>query len=148
MHLHEELPVFRGITHWLNEEATNEDLQGFPTLVHFWSISCGPCKQTMSRVRDWHVKYGADGLKFVGIHMPRSDADKNVQAVKQIVERFKLVHPIAIDQQLVMTDIYENKRVPAFYLFDRDGKLRHHQVGSKGLELLEQRMEKIVAVRV
>ena len=52
MKLRDEMPELEGATKWLNSnEIKKSDLIGDkPTLVHFWSVSCGLCKEAMPNV--------------------------------------------------------------------------------------------------
>ncbi len=40
---------------------------------------------------------------------------------------------------------FENKYVPAFYLFDRQGKLRHFQAGERAAKMVEPVIERVLA---
>ena len=52
-----ELPSFEGATEWINGSADSvNNLKGQPTLVHFWSVSCGICKENMPRIAEWRDK--------------------------------------------------------------------------------------------
>ncbi len=39
-----------------------------------------------------------------------------------------------------LADMFENQYVPAYYVFDREGKLRHFQAGGSGMKMLEKRV--------
>lgn len=144
MRLREELPDFPGITEWVNGQATKADLVGKTILVHFWSISCHMCKESLPQIKEWGVKYAANGLRVIGIHIPRSEADTNIDKIKETIAQYELVHPIAIDNELVTTDAFENEYVPAYYLFDESLQLRHFQAGEKGLNLVKKRLHRIL----
>ncbi|MDA5107462.1 MULTISPECIES: redoxin domain-containing protein [Brevibacillus] len=146
MRLREELPDFPGVTEWVNGQASKSELAGKPVLVHFWSISCYMCKESLPQVNEWRDKYAANGLQVVGIHMPRSEADTNVEAIKETIAEYKLTHPIAIDNQMKTTDAFQNEYVPAFYLFDENLQLRHFQAGEKGLNLVKKRLHRILGI--
>lgn len=148
MRLYEKMPEFAGVKEWLNGAASKEELKRVPVLVYFWSISCETCKESLPGIKQWHEKYKGSGLRVIGIHMPRSEEDTDVEKVKQAVAEWGIKDPTAIDNLHAMTDLYENQYVPAFYLFDEEGKLRHYQAGAKGAQMLEQRLEKIAGVGV
>lgn len=147
MRIQDEMPEFSGITRWFNGEVSKQDLLGRPSIIQFWSISCGPCKESLPKVKNWFDTFNRETLNIVGIHMPRSEEDKDIEKVRQLIEEKDLRHPIAVDNDQIMTDAYENLYVPAFYLFDEEGKLRHFQVGTK-VKMLEQRLEKMTGVMV
>ncbi len=145
MRLRSLLPAFEGVTEWVNGEVTKEQLSGKPVLVHFWSVSCGMCKEGLPQVLVWREHYGKPyDLQVVGVHMPRSEKDTDIAAAKAIIEEYHLEHPIIIDNAHAVTDAFENEYVPAYYLFDTEHQLRHYQAGEKGLKLIEQRISKIL----
>ncbi|MBO8172364.1 MAG: redoxin domain-containing protein [Bacillaceae bacterium] len=145
--LKQDMPEFKGIEEWINGQVSKQDLLGTPSIVQFWSISCGACKESLPKMKEWHEIHDENNLRLVGIHMPRSDEDKDIEKVKEIIDQYELTYPIAVDNQLEMTEAYDNMYVPAFYLFDEEGKLRHYQVGAK-VKMLEQRLEKMTGVTV
>lgn len=146
MRLREELPDFPGITEWVNGQVTKADLAGSPVLVHFWSVSCHMCKESMPSVNEWRDKYAANGLKVVGIHMPRSEKDTDIETIKQTIAEHNLTHPVAIDNEMKTVDAFQNEYVPAFYLFDENLQLRHFQAGEKGLNLVKKRLFRILGI--
>jgi thiol-disulfide isomerase/thioredoxin len=146
MRLREELPDFPGVTEWVNGQVTKADLAGKPVLVHFWSVSCYMCKESLPQINEWRDKYAANGLQVVGIHMPRSEADTNIETIKETIAQYELTHPIAIDNQMKTTDAFQNEYVPAFYLFDESLQLRHFQSGEKWLNLVKKRLHRILGI--
>jgi len=43
-----------------------------------------------------------------------------------------------------LTEAFENQYVPAYYVFDREGKLRHFQAGGSGMKMLEKRVNRVL----
>ncbi|HZG82436.1 MAG TPA: redoxin domain-containing protein [Brevibacillus sp.] len=146
MRLREELPDFPGITEWVNGQVTKADLQGSPVLVHFWSVSCYMCKESLPNINEWRDKYAANGLKVIGVHMPRSEKDTDMEAIKAAIAEYELTHPVAIDNEMKTVDAFQNEYVPAFYLFDENLQLRHFQAGEKGLNLVKKRLFRILGI--
>lgn len=146
MRLREELPDFPGITEWINGQVTKADLAGKPVLVHFWSVSCYMCKESLPQINEWREKYAANGLKVVGVHMPRSEADTNLETIKQTIAQYELTHPVAVDNEMKTTDAFQNEYVPAYYLFDETLQLRHFQAGEKGLSMVKKRLNRILGI--
>jgi thiol-disulfide isomerase/thioredoxin len=144
LRLREQLPEMHGATDWLNGEVTRDQLVGAtPTLIHFWSISCHLCKVAMPNVNELRDNY-KDKLKVVAVHMPRSENDLNMDEIKKVAAEHNISQPIFIDHDLVLTEAFENKYVPAYYLFDYKGLLRHFQAGGSGLKMLEKRVDRVL----
>ena len=140
-----DLPALSGATEWVSSETSREALLGSPTLVHFWAISCGICSEQMPQIVKWRETLEPRGLRFVGVHMPRSERDTEVDRVKEAAADYGLTHPVAIDNEHTITDLFENKFVPAFYLFDAEGHLRHYAAGEHGIGMLEKSMERVLS---
>lgn len=145
MRLREQMPELQGVTEWVNGETSKQELAGQPVLVHFWAISCYMCKESLPVLNEWRDKYGEQyNLKLVGIHMPRSEKDTDIDAVKDAIRQYGLKHPIAIDNDHAVTDAFQNEYVPAYYLFDAEGQMRFFGAGEKAIGMVEQRLHKIL----
>jgi thiol-disulfide isomerase/thioredoxin len=145
MKLREQMPELTGATEWLNGQVTKEELIGEkPTLIHFWSISCHLCKEAMPQVNEFRDQY-KDKLNVVAVHMPRSENDLNIDEIKKVAEEHNITQPIFIDSEHKLTDAFENQYVPAYYVFDKTGQLRHFQAGGGGMKMLEKRVNRVLA---
>lgn len=139
------LPSLEGAATWLSGEPKPEDLAGRPVLVHFWSISCYLCHDVVEQVNAWRDKYAKEGVAFIAVHQPRSEAELDVEAVqKDAREHMKLTQPCAIDNEHAIVERFQNQYVPAYYLFDRTHRLRHFQAGDKGYDRIEAAIERIL----
>ena len=144
MRLRQPMPEISGATDWLNGEITREQLVGEkPALIHFWSISCHLCKVAMPSVNELRDLY-KDNLNVMAVHMPRSEKDMNLEEIKQVAAEHQITQPIFIDDEHKLTEAFENQYVPAYYLFDRTGQLRHFQAGGSGLKMLEKRVIRVL----
>ncbi len=148
MRIGTEMPGFAGATEWLGGSQTDieNSLRGKPTLVHFWSISCGICKENLPRVAAWREERKEDGLRVLAIHMPRYEADSDVAAVREAIETYGITEPCAIDNLHKLRDVFQNDQgyVPAYYLFDAEGKLRSFAAGERGLDMLSAAVDRVL----
>ena len=143
-----QLPKLDGATAWHNGTAEEafEGAKGYPTLVHFWSVSCGTCKQNLPRVADLRDLRREDGLRVIAVHMPRYEADTELEAVRAAIELYGITEPCAIDNSHALRDAFvnENGYVPAYYLFDAEGKLRSFAVGERGPNMIIPALERLL----
>lgn len=145
MRLRDSMPMFpEGVT-WLNGKNVKKGniVKRKPTLIHFWSVSCSSCKQTMSQVNKIWVN-NQDNLQVIAVHMPRSKNDRDLNQIETIAKKYKMTQPIIIDNEYEITDAFNNKYVPAYYVFDKEGKLRHYQAGKGGMQLLQKRINRVL----
>jgi len=152
MRIGTELPGFDGATEWINGSEADAQAQakGQTTLVHFWSLSCGICKENLPRVIEWRDKYREQGLRVIAVHMPRYPTDVDVEAVRSAVSDFNITETCAVDNEHKLRDAFHNEQgfVPAYYLFDTQGKLRSFAAGERGLDMLSSAMNRLLAAAV
>jgi thiol-disulfide isomerase/thioredoxin len=142
------MPSLDGATEWLNATGAHaaHESQGHPTLVHFWSASCGVCEETLPRVAGWRERFGARGLRFVAVHVPRSEADEDAEQVRDAVTQYDISEPCAVDNGHKLRDAFRHEQddVPAYYLFDAEGKLRSFAAGVRGFTEIVAEMERLL----
>lgn len=144
-----ELPELDGATEWVNGQADRRMLLGKPVLVHFWALSCQLCKDGFPIINFWKEVYGdAHQLQIIGVHMPRTGKDKEISAVKQMIQQYEMTHPILLDQQHIVSAAFQNEWVPAYYVFDDQLRLRHYQAGDSSLDRLDQSLKKVLGAEL
>jgi thiol-disulfide isomerase/thioredoxin len=152
MRIGDQRPTFEGATEWLNElqQTADDYVAGSPTLVYFWATSCGICKENMPKLQTLKAKYHAQGLRTVAIHMPRYEADTDIEKVKATIAEHCIDDVCAIDNQHKLKDAFLNEQgwVPVYYLFDADGKLKSRAAGEFGISVLQTALEKMFPAQV
>lgn len=145
MKLRDQMPELEGATEWFNSNPIQKsDLIGNkPTLIHFWSVSCGMCKEAMPNVNEFRDEY-KDELNVIAVHMPRSEKDLDLDQIKEVADEHYISQPIFVDNQHKLTDAFDNQYVPAYYVFDEEGKLRHFQAGGGGMKMLRKRVNRVL----
>jgi len=147
MRIGDQRPSFEGATEWLNElqQTADDYVNGSPTLVYFWATSCGICKENMPKLQELKAKYKDFGLKTVAIHMPRYEADTDLEKVKSTIAEHCIDDVCAIDNLHKLRDAFLNEQgwVPVYYLFDADGKLKTRAAGEFGIGVLQTALEKM-----
>jgi thiol-disulfide isomerase/thioredoxin len=140
-------PSFEGATDWLNElEQTADDyVAEQPTLVYFWATSCGICKENMPKLAELKAKYKDRGLRLVAIHMPRYEADTDLETVKATIAEHRIDDVCAVDNQHKLKVAFLNEQgwVPVYYLFDADHKLKSRAAGEFGIGVITGALEKM-----
>jgi thiol-disulfide isomerase/thioredoxin len=143
------MPKLDGATEWFGgtQAHAEAEAEGRPTLVHFWSVSCGICKENMPRVNDWRDRRREQGLRVIAIHMPRYEADTDVEAVREAISKYNITEPCAVDNGHKLRDAFHNEHgyVPAYYLFDAEGKLKSFAAGERGIDMLSSAVERTLA---
>jgi thiol-disulfide isomerase/thioredoxin len=142
MKYREKMPALVGATSWINGELTQEELIGKPTLVYFWSISCMQCQSLMPKVKVL-MDNALDRINIVLVHMPRNNFEKDTDYINDYIQEYGINTPVFVDTDYKLSNAYENPFTPAFYLFDKDGKLHHFQTGGSQFFLLLKRINRL-----
>ncbi|MCW5970814.1 MAG: redoxin domain-containing protein [Blastocatellales bacterium] len=143
-----QMPSFEGATEWINRdrEAALAETKGQPTLVHFWSLSCGLCKENLPRVAAWRDEKRDLGLRVIAVHMPRYPQDVNPEGVRESIANYNISEACAVDDEHKLRDAFGNDQgwVPAYYFFDAEGKLRGFAAGEKGLNIIAPTIDRVL----
>ena len=143
-----QMPSLEGATEWFNgtQAHAEEEASGRPTLVHFWAVSCGICKENLPRVGQLRDKKKDLGLRVIGVHMPLYKADLDIEGVREQIGKHGMSEPVAVDHMAKLRDAFLNDEgyVPAYYFFDAEGKLRSFAAGARGFDMVLAAIERIV----
>jgi hypothetical protein len=66
----------------------------------------------------------------------------DVDRVRDAAAAMKITEPCGIDNTHAVTDAFDNRFVPAYFLFDREGGLKSRTAGDSGLGLLETALKR------
>lgn len=135
------MPALTGGTESYNASLDPGALAGKPVLVHFWAVSCHICHEVMPELIAQRDKWAAQGLQVVGIHMPKEQGDLDQAKVQADLAQYGISHSVLVDNQHTLTEAFQNQFVPAFFLFDKEGKLFFRAAGDKGLANLGPKLE-------
>lgn len=136
------LPDLNMATHWINRRPDHDILFGKPLLIHFWSVSCSHCRQSLPTIRTLCERF-ADRLNIIAIHMPLSENDLDVEAVARTCALLQINEPVLIDNRHRLADAFANRYVPAYYLFDRRGELLEYHMGERGAQRIGRAAERL-----
>ncbi|MFD1849205.1 TlpA family protein disulfide reductase [Oceanobacillus bengalensis] len=147
MKLREQMPDLQTYTDILNaSRVSRNDLIGErPTIIHFWSISCVDCKKRLPYLVALRDEFKGL-LNVIAVHMPRSKEDMDLLTIKQAALKYNLTETILIDDDHTLTNQFKTRFVPAYYLFDKSGELRHYQ-SSGSIKMLKKRIVRLLEGR-
>jgi hypothetical protein len=135
-------PDIGGIDSWLNTRGGAPvhlaALRGKVVLVDFWSYSCINCRRAIAHVVDWRDRYDGFGFEAIGVHSPEYTFECVPDNVARAAAGLRMTYPIALDNGLTTWRNYRNAYLPAQYLIDTSGIVRHIRFGEGDYSVTEK----------
>lgn len=115
---------------WINSAPLSiESFRGKVVLLDIWTYACWNCYRSFPWLNSLEEKYQDKGLQVIGIHTPEFEHERNYDNVVAKAKEFKLHHPIMLDNDFAYWNALNNQYWPAYYLIDKQGKIRHLFIG-------------------
>ena len=98
-------------------------MRGKVVLLDFWATWCGPCRLLAPKLSGLQARYGAQGLRVVGV---TTDAPEKAALFAQ---RVSMRYPITIDRRGETSRAYDVSALPTLFVIDKRGVVRDVAVG-------------------
>lgn len=131
----DKAPAAPAFTHtekqaWINSGPLRiEDLRGHVLLLDFWTFACWNCYRSFPWLNDLEERLRDQGLRIIGVHTPEFDYERIRSNIEEKVAEFELHHPVMIDNDHSYWRAMHNRYWPAFYLIDKQGRIRAKYAG-------------------
>lgn len=131
---------------WLNTDAplALSNLHGKVVLVEFWTFGCINCYHTLDAMRDWYAKYQGKGLVQIGVHFPEFSYERDVNNVKDFLQKEGIKYPVAIDNDGATWRAYSQLYWPTIYLIDKAGHIRYKVIGEHDYSQTEKAIQALL----
>ncbi len=93
------------------------------------------------QLRDWHGKYGDQGLTIIGVHSPEFFWEKPLDKVTQATRDLQVRYPVVQDNDFAIWRRYRNWAWPSAVLVDKKGIVRFTHIGEGAYAEMEQRIQ-------
>jgi hypothetical protein len=124
-----------------------EEEKGRVLLVVFWSTTCPYCIEELPRLADLSAKFGRWRIHIVTVSNDTPEnRDLALQALREHhVPGHWFINEFATNNEFIQAvDPGWNGSLPAFFLYDRTGKLVRHFSRSVELPVLEAAVRKLL----
>ncbi len=116
-------------------------------LLDFLTYSCINCQRTFPYLNAWDEKYRDQGLLIIGIHTPEFAFEKDINTVREAMQKFGITHPIVLDNDYATWNAYGNRYWPRKYLIDIHGNVVYDHIGEGAYEETEANIRELLAER-
>jgi len=96
-----------------------------PVFLNFWATWCPSCQYEMPTMEKAYRKY-KDKVAFLTVSIDRVPKD-----VAAFMKQHGLDFPALLDPDMKVSDQYEVAFIPTHYLIDKEGRIRHREVGPR-----------------
>jgi cytochrome c biogenesis protein CcdA/thiol-disulfide isomerase/thioredoxin len=139
-------PSLDGAVAWINSPPlTMAGLKGKVVVVDFWTYSCINCLRAAPYIEAWAQKYKDQGLVVIGVHAPEFAFEKDLNNVRKAVKDLGITYPVAVDNNDVIWNAFNNNYWPAHYFIDAQGRIRHHSFGEGDYDTSERVIQELLA---
>lgn len=115
---------------WLNSPPlTVDELRGKVLLIDVWTFGCWNCYRSFPWLNALEKRLAGEDFSVIGIHTPEFEHERERASVAAKIDKFELRHPVMLDNDFAYWRALNNRFWPAFYLVDRQGRIRHLHVG-------------------
>lgn len=127
-----ELEFFNGYEWEGMPMAGLSDMSGRPVVLNFWASWCVECRYEADLLEQTWQKYKDEGVVFLGV----AYVDTEPKSLAYM-EEFGVTYPHAPDLGTEVSKTYEITGVPETFFIDKNGVIRHVQIGPMNQQLMD-----------
>lgn len=104
--------------------------KGKVILMTFWRKKCEECVKVLDQLEKVHLKYKDKGFTSMAIDADNLNYVPSAKVIEFVKAR-KLSYPVLLDDTFQATQAYKVINIPATFLIDREGIVRHIVYGEE-----------------
>ncbi|MGH8761166.1 MAG: redoxin domain-containing protein [Burkholderiales bacterium] len=115
---------------WINSPPlTLTSLRGTVVLLDFWTFACWNCYRSFPWLNALEARLHPRGLRVIGVHTPEFEHERVRGNIEKKIAQYGLQHPVMMDNDFSYWNAMGNRYWPAYYLIDKQGRIRAHYAG-------------------
>lgn len=116
-------PVLSGDFEWLNttKPPMLEDIRGKFVLLDFWTFCCINCIHILPELKQLERAFPNE-LVVIGVHSAKFEGERDINNIREAVERYQIEHPVVNDADLTIWKRYGVQSWPTLVLIDPNGE--------------------------
>ena len=99
---------------WFNSKPLKRaELKGKVVLLDVWTYGCWNCYRSFPWLNELEARFSSDKFQVIGIHTPEFDREKDASNVAKKIKKFKLHHPVMMDNDFAYWNALGNRYWPS-----------------------------------
>ena len=129
---------------WLNSKPLSlRALRGKVVLLDFWTYGCINCMHILPDLKKLEAKYPRE-LVVISVHSAKFTTESDAKNVRNAVLRYKIEHPVLVDQKMRVWSEYTVRAWPTMVLIDPNGRIAGQVMGEGHYQTLDATIAKLV----
>jgi len=131
-------------SHWVNHMTlSKKDLEDKIILLDFFTYCCMNCLNVLPDLKTLEDEF-KEKLLIIGIHSGKHPHEKENEAIKKALKRYKIEHLVINDADMKLWDAFGIKAWPSLVLIDGKGYIKASYQGEGHLEELRESIQGLV----
>ncbi len=133
---------------WLNTDRPlrfSHELKGQVVLLDFWTYCCINCIHILPDLEFLEEKYADQPFAVIGVHSAKFENEANRETIRAATQRYKIKHPVVIDDDMGIWSRYTAKGWPTFVLVDSTGRVVGMTSGEGHRDELDAAIERLLS---
>jgi thiol-disulfide isomerase/thioredoxin len=130
---------------WLNSKPLSlRALRGKVVLLDFWTYGCINCMHILPDLKKLEAKYPNE-LVVISVHSAKFATESEAKNVRNAVLRYKIEHPVLVDQNMRVWSEYAVNAWPTMVLVDPAGRVAGQVAGEGNYATLDATIASLIA---
>lgn len=120
------------------EEARLSDYRGQPVIINFWATWCPPCRAEMP---DFQELYESEDVEILAVNL--TESEQSEEGVQDFIDELGLTFPVPMDEDTIVSQMYEVQAYPTSYMVDSEGKIQFVARGAINYDIMQSELSKM-----
>ncbi|MFA9556576.1 TlpA family protein disulfide reductase [Evansella sp. AB-rgal1] len=110
-----------------NEQKSISDYKGSFVILNAWASWCGPCRDEIPYLIEFHENYLDENVTVLGVNMTTTEASE--ERVDNFTNDFQMPYDLVMDREGLVRDLYRINSMPTTIVIDPDGRITERKLG-------------------
>jgi thiol-disulfide isomerase/thioredoxin len=121
-------------------------LKGKVVIINFWATWCPPCRAEIPDFVEFYEKNRSSGLEIIGLSLDSlTGGPATADALRPFIRKNKMSYPVVVASASIIRDFDPGDAIPVTFILDKQGRIRHKQVGGLSLDTLYEWFDRLAA---